>query len=101
MNFKDFNKFIQRQGVIGLAIAFVLGGAVTKLVSSLVEDIVTPLLGVALGFAKNLADAKFRIGAAEVAWGSFLNALIDFFVIALVIYFAMKLLKIDNIKKEE
>jgi len=98
---KGFIDFVRDQGVIGLAVGFILGGAVSGLVSSLVEDIINPILGVALGAAGNLADAHIAIGEAKIMWGSFVNTGIDFLVIALVVYFGVKLLKLDKLDKKK
>lgn len=87
--------FIREQGVAGLAVGFILGGAVSKIVSSLVDDIINPLLGVILGAAGNLNQASVKIGSVQLNWGSFVNTTIDFIVIALVVYFGVKLLRLD------
>jgi len=99
---KGFMKFIREQGVVGLAVGFILGGAVSKVVASLVEDIINPLLGVALGAAGNLSEASLSIGTAEIMWGSFISVIIDFLVIALVVYYGVKQLGLDKLdaKKE-
>jgi len=99
---KDFIKFVREQGVIGLAIGFILGGAVSKVVSSLVQDIINPLLGIVLGSTKGLETAVLSIGPAQIKWGSFAAALVDFIVIALVVYYGFKKLgleKLDGKKK--
>ncbi|MDD3773980.1 MAG: MscL family protein [Patescibacteria group bacterium] len=92
---KGFMNFIREQGVAGLAVGFILGGAVSKIVSSLVDDIINPLLGVILGAAGNLNQASVKIGSVQLNWGSFVNTTIDFIVIALVVYFGVKLLRLD------
>lgn len=97
---KGFVGFIKKQGVVGLAIGFVLAGAVTKLVAALVEDIINPLLGIALNNVKNLQDATFTIWGAVIKWGNFISVLIDFFIIALVVYVAYKLLKLEESDKK-
>jgi len=99
---KGFMKFIREQGVVGLAVGFILGGAVSKVVSSLVEDIINPLLSIALGAAGNLDEAFFYLGGAEIMWGSFISVVIDFLVIALVVYYGVRQLGLDKLdaKKE-
>lgn len=96
---KGFVDFIREQGVVGLAVGFILGGAVAKVVASLVEDIINPLLGVALGAAGELQEAVLTIGAVELRWGSFLGVVIDFLVIALVVYFGVKGLGLDRLEE--
>ncbi len=98
---KGFVDFIREQGVVGLAVGFILGGAVSKLVAALVGDIINPLLGILLGAAKNLDTAVLKIGQAEIMWGSFLSILIDFIVISLVVYFGVKILKLDKLDKKK
>lgn len=94
---KGFFEFIREQGVIGLAIGFVLGGSVSKLVNSLVQDIINPLLGPILGAAGNLNEQVLKLGAIEVKWGSFTNNLIDFLIMAAVVYFVFKGLKLEKV----
>lgn len=96
---KDFMNFIREQGVVGLAVGFILGGAVSKVVSSLVQDIINPILGIVLGAAGNLGEASIRIGKSEIMWGSFVNVIIDFLVIALVVYYGVKKLGLDKLDK--
>jgi large conductance mechanosensitive channel len=98
---KGFFNFIREQGVVGLAVGFILGGAVAKVVSALVADVFNPLLGLLLGEADGLKEASFHIGSAEIFYGDFLSVLIDFMVIALVVYFGVKLLKIDRLDKKK
>jgi len=87
--------------VVGLAVGFILGGAVSKLVSALVGDIINPILGVFLGKVGNLKDASLIIRQVKILWGDFLAVLIDFIVIALVVYFGVKWLKLDKLDKKE
>lgn len=95
---KDFLRFVREQGVVGLAVGFILGGAVSKVVSSLVEDIINPILGAVLGSTEGLA--QMMIG--PVALGSFISVLIDFIIVAAVVFFIFKKLGLDKIdaKKE-
>jgi large conductance mechanosensitive channel len=98
---KGFINFIREQGVVGLAVGFILGGAVSKVVASLVSDIINPLISVALGSAGNLKDAGVQIGSVKILWGSFIATAIDFIVIALVVYFGFKMLKLDKLDKKK
>ncbi len=97
---KGFLDFIREQGVLGLAIGFILGGAVSKVVSALVADIINPFLGFFLGLAGNLKDSSFSIGSAKILWGDFIMNIIDFLVIALVIYIGFKILKFNKLDKK-
>ncbi|OGZ02024.1 MAG: hypothetical protein A2946_03745 [Candidatus Liptonbacteria bacterium RIFCSPLOWO2_01_FULL_53_13] len=98
---KGFIDFIREQGVVGLAVGFILGGAVSKVVSALVADIINPLLGLALGAVGGLKTASFGIGSARILYGDLIAVLIDFLVIALVVYYGVKLLKLDKLDKKK
>ncbi len=97
---RGFIEFMREKGVVGLAIGFLMGGAISKLVTALVEDIINPLVGVMLGKAGNLAEASVTIGTATIKWGNFLTTLIDFVIIAIVIYIGVKCLKLDQVDKK-
>lgn len=96
-----FFDFIREQGVVTLAVGFILGGAVTKVVSSLVQDIINPILGFLLGAAGGLAKAYIQIGSQKILWGNFTNSLIDFVIISLVVYFGVKVLRLDSLDKKK
>lgn len=96
-----FLDFLRAQGVVGLAIAVVLGAAVTKLVAALVADFINPVVGILLGAAGDLSSYTLRIGGVELLWGHFLATLIDFAIVAAVIYFLVKGLKLDQIDKKK
>lgn len=98
---RGFIDFVREQGVIGLAVGFILGGAVSKVVASLVTDIINPLLGIVFGLVGGLKDAYLVIGSAKIMWGDFLATLIDFLVIALVVYCGVKVLKLDKLDKKK
>lgn len=91
-----FFDFVREQGVVTLAVGFIIGGAVTKLVNSFVVDIINPFLALFLG-KTNLAGATAQIGQVTVAWGNFVSALVDFLVIALVVYIGFKVLRLDRL----
>jgi large conductance mechanosensitive channel len=96
---KGFREFIKNQGVLSLAIGFILGGAISKFVTSLVVDIINPFLNFALGGVDDLDKKVFHLGkAVTIHYGSFINNGIDFVVIALVVYFGVKLFRIDEEK---
>ena len=92
-----FINFIRKQKVISLAVAVVVGGAISKLVSAFVQDIINPFLGLVLGMVGGLNDATATIGSVEVMWGHFLGAAIDFLVIAFVVYYGIKGLGLDKL----
>ena len=103
---RDFWDFIRTQGVVGLAVGLVLGGAVSILVKSLVDNIVMPPLGLLLGSAEGLKGLSWTMGQASgksavLHYGVFLNDFINFIVIALVVYFIVRLLKIEKFDKKK
>ena len=93
---KGFMQFIREQGVVGLAVGFILGGAVSKVVASLVQDVINPLLGLALKNVGNLSTAVLELGGSTIYWGKFTTAVIDFIIVALVVYIAVKKLRLDE-----
>lgn len=98
---KGFINFIREQGVVGLAVGFILGGAVSKVVSALVTDIINPILGAILGSANGLKYASFNIGSAEILYGDLIGVIVDFLVIALVVYYGVKMLGLDKIDRKK
>jgi len=98
---KGFINFIREQGVIGLAVGFILGGAVSKVVSALVTDIINPILGLALGTVGNLKTAAINVGSAKILYGDLISVIIDFIIVALVVYFGVKWLKLDKLDKKK
>ena len=99
---KGFIEFIRTQGVVGLAIGFILGSEASRVVGSLVYDIINPLLGLFLGVGGGLTTASIQIGSAQVMWGDFVSVLINFLVVVLVVYIVVKKLKLEkHIEKKE
>jgi large conductance mechanosensitive channel len=98
---RGFIDFVRRQGVVGLAVGFLLGGAVSKVVSALVTDIINPLVGVVLGSTDGLKSAAWVVGESKVLWGDLVSTLVDFIIIALVVYFGVRWLKLDKLDHKE
>jgi len=103
-----FVTFIREQGVVGLAVGLVLGTAVSAAVRSFIDNIVMPPLGYILGSAEGLKGVKLYIGrtGAEhkptyLMTGQFLNDLINFLIIALVIYLVVHVLGFDKLDKKK
>ena len=94
-------EFVREQGVVGLAVGFILGGSVSKVVASLVNDIINPVLGMGLSKVGGLKGAYFVLGGAKVMWGSFAATTVDFLVIAAVVYYGVKKLGLDNLDKKK
>ncbi len=94
---KGFIEFIREQGVIGLAIGFILGGAVSQLVASLVKDIIQPAIGYIFGSAEGLAS----LHAGPIMYGQFISIVINFLIISAVVYFGFKGLRLDMLDKKK
>lgn len=86
----EFKQFAMRGNVVDLAVAVVIGAAFGKIVSSLVDGIIMPVIGLILG-GINVADKSFKIGDAVIKWGAFLQTVIDFTLIAFAIFIVIKL----------
>ncbi len=85
----EFLEFLRKYGVIGLAVAFVMGAAVTKLVTALVQDIIMPIIAVLIPGGE-WRNATLDIGPIKFLVGDFAGALIDFIIIAFVIFLIVK-----------
>jgi large conductance mechanosensitive channel len=98
---KGFLDFIREQGVVGLAVGFILGGAVSKIVSALVTDLISPIIGIGLGKLGDLRHAYIGVLSAKIMWGDFVSSAIDFAIIALVVYYGVKALRLDKLDKKK
>jgi large conductance mechanosensitive channel len=87
---KEFKAFVMRGNVLDLAVAVIIGGAFGKIVSSLVNDIIMPLIGLIIG-GIDFSGLAFTLGSAKVTYGNFINNIIDFLVIAFVIFLLVKM----------
>lgn len=90
-----FVEFIRERGVMGLAIGFVLGSSVQKVVTALVNDIINPFIGLVSGRTDSIRE--FTVGPFLI--GDFLTVLIDFLILAAVVYFVFKGLGLDKLDK--
>lgn len=91
-----FMEFVRERGVVGLAIGFMLGGAVQKVVSAFVTDIINPFLAILTGGAKDFSHVT--LGPFLV--GDFLSVLIDFLILAAVVYFLFKGIGLERLDKK-
>jgi large conductance mechanosensitive channel len=94
---KEFKDFIARGNVVDLAVAVIIGGAFGAIVTSLVDDILMPLIGSAMG-GLNFAYLSVRVGDAQINYGNFIQATINFLVIAASVFLFVKL--INGLKKK-
>ena len=95
---KEFKEFVMRGNVLDLAVAVIIGGAFGKIISSLVDDILMPLIGLVMG-GVNFSGLSFAVGDAVVTWGNFIQTVVDFLIIAFVIFLIVK--SANSVKKEE
>lgn len=97
---KEFKEFISRGNMMDLAVGVIIGAAFTSIVNSLVKDLINPLIGLFIGKI-DLSDLQFSVGQATFKFGSFLNAVINFLIISLVVFFLVKIINKFVPKKEE
>ena len=86
---KEFKEFITKGNVMDMAIGVIIGGAFGKIVASLVDDILMPLIGLIIG-GQNFAGLSVKVGKAVVGYGAFIQNIVDFLIIALCIFLMMK-----------
>lgn len=94
----DFRKFISRGNVVDMAVGVIIGGAFGKIVTSLVNDVLTPIIGVFLG-GLNFSELSFGLKDAQINYGLFIQTVVDFLIIALCIFAMIKLF--EKFKKKE
>ena len=86
---KEFREFVMRGNVLDMAVGVIIGGAFGKIVGSLVNDILMPLIGSLMG-GIDFTSLKSQVGSAEILWGTFVQNIIDFLIIAFVIFLIVK-----------
>ena len=87
---QEFKEFITKGNIMDMAVGIIMGTAFTAIVSSLVDDIISPLLGLIVGI--NFSDLKGTVGDVTFTYGNFIMAVINFFLIALVMFLLIKAL---------
>ena len=98
---EEFKAFIAKGNVMTMAVGVIIGGAFTSIVNSLVNDVITPLLGIIIG-GINFTGIKITVGSAELLVGNFIQAIITFLLTAFVIFWLVKFFnKLTEKKKEE
>lgn len=85
---KEFKEFIMRGNVMDLAVGVIIGGAFGAIVTSLTDDIISPILGIFGGM--DFSDLAVNINGANIAYGKFLTAVINFLIMALIIFLMVK-----------
>ena len=96
--FREFKEFISKGNIVDLAVGVIIGGAFSKIVTSLVNDIIMPLIGIIIG-GIDFQNLTFKIGNAVVKYGSFLQNIINFLIVSFCIFIFVKI--INEFKEEE
>ncbi|MBR2801082.1 MAG: large conductance mechanosensitive channel protein MscL [Erysipelotrichaceae bacterium] len=94
---EEFKTFAMRGNVMDMAVGVVIGGAFKAIVDSLVSDIISPLLGSLMG--NSLAEKAVEINGASLTWGAFVTAIINFIIVAFVLFLVIK--AVNAMKKKE
>ena len=98
---KEFKEFISKGNVVDLAVGVIIGGAFGKIVTSLVNDILMPIIGIVLG-GVDFSNLTLTVGSAKIAYGMFIQNIIDFLIIAFCVFIFVKAVnKLSNLTKKE
>lgn len=97
---KEFKEFISKGNVFDMAIGVIIGGAFGKIVTSLVDNILMPLIGLLIG-GLDFSKLAIKVKDAEIGYGLFIQNVVDFLIVALCIFFVVKLMSKFKKKKEE
>jgi large conductance mechanosensitive channel len=95
---KEFKEFALKGNVVDLAVAVIVAAAFGKIITSLVNDIIMPLIGVLMG-GVSFVDLSLTVNSAVVKYGSFIQAIVDFLIVAIVLFLTIKL--INSMKRKE
>ena len=98
--FKEFRAFIAKGNVLDLAVAVIMGGAFGAIVTSLVNDILMPIIGIILG-GQDFSSLAIQVGEASITYGNFIQAIINFLIIAFVIFMIVRTANKLEHKEEE
>ena len=94
----EFKVFVERGNVVDLAVGVVMGSAFSKIVSSVVDDLLMPIIGIIIG-GHDFSNLSITIGSASIRYGSLINNIINFFIISFCIFLLVKFInKITSIK---
>ena len=97
---KEFKQFISRGNVVDLAVGVIIGGAFGKIVTSLVDNIIMPLVGMIIG-GIDFSNLALKIGKAKVEYGLFIQNVVDFLIVAFCIFLMIKFINKFLKKKEK
>lgn len=96
----EFKKFISRGNVVDMAVGVIVGGAFGKIVTSLVNDVLMPLIGTVMG-GVNFSNLSIKIKDASIAYGLFVQSVVDFLIIAVCIFAMVKIFEKFKHKEEK
>ena len=98
----EFKEFISKGNVVDMAVGVIIGSAFGKIVTSLVEKILMPIIGVLIG-GLDFSDLSIKVGSAKVGYGSFIQSIVDFLIVAFCLFLIVKAMnKVqDAVKKTE
>ncbi len=100
-NIDEFKKFIARGNVMDLAVGVIVGGAFSSIVTSLVNNILTPILGLVLG-GVDFSNLAITFKDTKIGYGAFIQSIIDFLIVAVCIFIFVKIVnRLMHVKKEE
>ena len=97
---EEFKQFIARGNVMDMAVGVIIGGAFGTITTSLVNDIVMPILGIFTG-SISFADLSVEVGSAVISYGNFIQAVLNFLIMAFVVFCLIKTINKFHRKKEE
>ncbi|MCR4809978.1 MAG: large-conductance mechanosensitive channel protein MscL [Prevotella sp.] len=98
---KEFKEFAMKGNVMDMAIGVIIGAAFGKIVSSLVDDVLMPLVGMIVGKV-DFSTLSAKVGDAELMYGKFIQNVVDFLIVAFCIFMVLKAInKMSNLKKKE
>ena len=97
---KEFKEFAMKGNVMDMAVGVIIGGAFGKIVSSLVDDVLMPIIGTLTG-GINFTDLAITVGEANIKYGTFIQNVVDFLIVAFCIFLMLKGINKLNRKKEE
>ena len=89
---KEFREFAVKGNVIDMAVGVIIGTAFGKIVTSLVSDVIMPMIGVIIG-GLNFQGLSLAVGDAKITYGNFIQSVVDFTIVALCIFVAVKMMK--------
>ncbi len=96
----EFKKFISRGNVVDMAVGVIIGGAFGKIVTSLVNDVLMPLIGIILG-GLDFTNLSFKVENANIKYGNFIQSIVDFLIVAFCVFLMIKLFEKFKSKEKE